>query len=93
MRRLRVRPARQRPRLSFAIGVVAVDELFGFVGLIVAVPILATIKILLEELWTGPIEQASASALVPAPGEASNGAASLLARLGHRRADPRPDAG
>jgi predicted PurR-regulated permease PerM len=76
-----------------AIGVVAVDELFGFVGLIVAVPILATIKILLEELWTSPIEQASASALVPAPGEASGGAASVLARLGHQRADPRTDAG
>ena len=40
-----------------AVGVVAVDQLFGFVGLIVAVPILATVKILLEELWIKPIDQ------------------------------------
>ena len=39
-----------------AVGVVAVDQLFGFVGLIVAVPILVTIKILLEELWINPLE-------------------------------------
>jgi predicted PurR-regulated permease PerM len=39
-----------------AIGVVAVDQLFGFVGVIVAVPILATIKILIEELWVKPVE-------------------------------------
>lgn len=40
-----------------AVGVVAVDQLFGFVGLFVAVPILATIKILLEELWIHPRER------------------------------------
>jgi predicted PurR-regulated permease PerM len=40
-----------------AIGVVAVDQLFGFVGLIVAVPILSTIKILIEELWIKPVER------------------------------------
>jgi predicted PurR-regulated permease PerM len=34
-----------------AIGVVAVDQLLGFVGLFVAVPILATIRILIDELW------------------------------------------
>ncbi len=39
-----------------AVGVVAVDRLFGFIGLIVAVPILATIKILIQELWVRPIE-------------------------------------
>jgi len=39
-----------------AVGVVAVDRLFGFVGLIVAVPILATIRILIEELWIKPVE-------------------------------------
>ena len=39
-----------------AVGVVAVDQLFGFVGLIVAVPILATCKILIEELWVKPVE-------------------------------------
>jgi predicted PurR-regulated permease PerM len=42
-----------------AVGVVAVDRLFGFVGLIVAVPILATTKILVEELWIKPIERPS----------------------------------
>jgi predicted PurR-regulated permease PerM len=41
-----------------AVGVVAVDQLFGFIGLFVAVPILATGKILLEELWIKPHEQA-----------------------------------
>ncbi len=39
-----------------AVGVVAVDQLFGFVGLIVAVPILSTVKILVEELWVKPVE-------------------------------------
>jgi predicted PurR-regulated permease PerM len=39
-----------------AVGVVAVDQLFGFVGLIVAVPILSTCKILVEELWIKPVE-------------------------------------
>jgi predicted PurR-regulated permease PerM len=39
-----------------AIGVVAVDTLFGFVGLIVAVPILVTVKILIEELWIKRVE-------------------------------------
>jgi predicted PurR-regulated permease PerM len=39
-----------------AVGVVAVEQLFGFVGLIVAVPILVTVKILIEELWVRPIE-------------------------------------
>ena len=40
-----------------AVGVVAVDQLFGFVGLIVAVPILSTFKILVEELWVRPVEK------------------------------------
>jgi len=40
-----------------AVGVVAVDQLFGFIGLIVAVPIIATVKILIEELWVNPIER------------------------------------
>lgn len=39
-----------------AVGVIAVETLFGFVGLIVAVPILATVKILIEELWVLPME-------------------------------------
>jgi predicted PurR-regulated permease PerM len=39
-----------------AVGVVAVDQLFGFIGLIVAVPILVTVQILLQELWVRPVE-------------------------------------
>jgi predicted PurR-regulated permease PerM len=52
-----------------AVGVVAVDRLFGFVGLIVAVPILATIKILVEELWIRPVEQGGGRGL---PGDLTN---------------------
>jgi predicted PurR-regulated permease PerM len=39
-------------------GVLVVGQLFGFVGLIVAVPILSMITILVEELWVNPIEEA-----------------------------------
>lgn len=57
-----------------AVGVVVVGELFGIVGLIVAVPIIATIAILTEELWVKEIEAAekrrTAGALtVPEPYE------------------------
>src|SRR3954465_12316632 len=48
----------QRPRLHpavIAIGVVVVGQLFGFVGLFVAVPILALTIISVEELWVKPI--------------------------------------
>ena len=38
-------------------GVVVVGQLFGFVGLIVAVPILSMIVILVEELWVDPMEE------------------------------------
>lgn len=41
-----------------AIGVVAVERVFGIVGLIIAVPILATCKILVEELWVNRLEPA-----------------------------------
>ena len=41
---------------AVAVGVVAVDRLFGVVGLIVSVPILVTVKILIEELWIKPME-------------------------------------
>jgi predicted PurR-regulated permease PerM len=58
-----------------AVGVVAVDRLFGFVGLIVAVPILATVVILVEELWVKPVERRSARVLRdgsgPSPGPAA----------------------
>ena len=39
-----------------AVGVVAVERLFGLVGLIVAVPIITTVVILVEELWVKEIE-------------------------------------
>ena len=47
-----------------AIGVVAVDRLFGFLGLIVAVPILATVQILVEELWVKPMEASRRETLI-----------------------------
>ena len=39
-----------------AIGVVLVGQLFGFVGLFVAVPIISAIVILVDELWVKPLE-------------------------------------
>jgi predicted PurR-regulated permease PerM len=41
-----------------AFGVVVVGQLFGFVGLIVAVPILSLIVVLVEEIWVKPMERA-----------------------------------
>jgi predicted PurR-regulated permease PerM len=40
-----------------AIGVIVVGQLFGAVGLIVSVPILAAIVILVDELWVKPMEE------------------------------------
>lgn len=39
-----------------AIGVVIVGQLFGFLGLFVAVPILALITILVDEVWVRPMD-------------------------------------
>ena len=39
-----------------AIGVVVIGQLFGFVGLFVAVPILSLIVILVDEAWVKPQE-------------------------------------
>ena len=50
----------QRVRLHpavIAIGVVVVGQLFGFVGLFVAVPILSLIIITVEEFWIKPVEE------------------------------------
>lgn len=52
-----------------AIGVIAVEQLFGFVGLIVAVPILGTIRILIEELWIAPMEENRRGQLVEQPAQ------------------------
>ncbi len=40
-----------------AVGVLVVGKLFGFVGLLVAVPILSMIMIMVEELWVKPMEE------------------------------------
>lgn len=50
-----------------ALGVVAVGALFGFVGLIISVPIMGTIKILVEELWINPMERRDAHLIVAEP--------------------------
>jgi predicted PurR-regulated permease PerM len=47
---------RMHPAL-IAIGVVVVGQLFGFVGLFVAVPILSLIVIVVEEFWVKPVER------------------------------------
>jgi predicted PurR-regulated permease PerM len=54
--RVRLHPA------VVAIGVVIVGELVGFIGLLVAVPILATVTILVDELWVKPMAARSAAA-------------------------------
>jgi len=48
-----------------AVGVVVVGQLFGFVGLIVAVPILSLLVIMVEELWVKPMEEAERSRGTP----------------------------
>jgi hypothetical protein len=56
-----------------AIGVVVIGQLFGFVGLFVAVPILSLIVILVEEGWVKPME--AERGLRPAqPGEVAGAA-------------------
>lgn len=58
------RTAKLHPAIV-AIGVVVVGQLFGFLGLFVAVPILSTIVILTEELWVRPHEEADPDAAEP----------------------------
>jgi predicted PurR-regulated permease PerM len=41
---------------AVAIGVVIVGQLFGFIGLFVAVPLLSLIIILVDELWVKQVE-------------------------------------
>jgi predicted PurR-regulated permease PerM len=64
---------------AVAVGVVAVERLFGFVGLIVAVPILATIKILIEELWIKPNEESERQLLLDGHGETTTNMVSVAA--------------
>ena len=49
--RVRLHPA------VIAIGVVVVGQVFGFIGLFVAVPILSLIIIAVEEFWVKPVEE------------------------------------
>ena len=60
-----------------AIGVIVVGQLFGAVGLIVSVPILAAIVILVDELWVKPMEaralSEAAQALEHEPGAEAGG--------------------
>jgi predicted PurR-regulated permease PerM len=53
--RVRLHPA------VVAIGVVIVGALFGFIGLLVAVPILAAVMILVDELWVKPMNARKAA--------------------------------
>jgi predicted PurR-regulated permease PerM len=49
--RVRLHPA------VIAVGVVVVGQVFGFIGLFVAVPILSLIIIAVEEFWVKPVEE------------------------------------
>jgi predicted PurR-regulated permease PerM len=72
-----------------AVGVVAVDQLFGFVGLIVAVPIIATIKILIEELWVNPLERSEEARALDEPPPPSP--SEIVVAVRHRRSDDDED--
>jgi predicted PurR-regulated permease PerM len=48
-----------------AFGVVAVGAMFGFIGLLIAIPILATVIILVEEVWVKPREPQLVVAVEP----------------------------
>jgi predicted PurR-regulated permease PerM len=55
-----------------AIGVVVIGQLFGFVGLFVAVPILSLIVIVVDEAWVKPMDEGRG--IIPAePGAAAAG--------------------
>lgn len=71
-----------------AAGVIAVERAFGAAGLIVAVPILVTLKILTEELWVQRIEARYGDAR-PLPDE-EDGASPQAHRPALQRARTRP---
>jgi predicted PurR-regulated permease PerM len=56
------RTAKLHPALV-AVGVVVVGELFGFAGLVVAIPIISAVVILVDEFWVKSIEAARLSNL------------------------------
>jgi predicted PurR-regulated permease PerM len=72
-----------------AVGVVAVEQLFGFVGLIVAVPIIATIKILIEELWVNPLERSEEARALDRPPPHSP--SEIVVAVRHRPSDDDED--
>lgn len=51
-----------------AVGLVVVGAMFGIVGLFVAVPIIVTVLILVEEVWIKPREQVAEARAGPAEG-------------------------
>jgi predicted PurR-regulated permease PerM len=67
-----------------AVGVIAVDTLFGFVGLIISVPIIVTVKILIEELWIRPIERRPGGLEVTADEGAIDTASEVVSVTGPR---------
>ncbi len=67
-----------------AVGVIAVDRLFGFVGLIISVPIIVTVKILIEELWIRPIERRPGGLEVSADDGAVETASDVVSVTGPR---------
>lgn len=69
-----------------AVGVIAVDTLFGFVGLIISVPIIVTVKILIEELWIRPIERRPGGLEVTADDGAAATASDVVSVTGPARA-------
>jgi predicted PurR-regulated permease PerM len=69
-KRVRLHPA------LIAIGVVIVGQLFGVVGLFVAVPILSAVVICMEEFWVRPLEErhdAARTADLALPGQSEPG--------------------
>ena len=78
------------PPALVAVGVVAVERLFGIAGLFVAVPIIVTVKLTVEELWVRPMEAAYDGRQVdragdPALPDAANGSATEMSRRRPRR--------
>ena len=69
-----------------AVGVVAVGALFGLVGLFVAVPVLSTVQILIDELWVRPAERAHERRPGAAAGESAPAEASVSASDGEAAA-------
>ena len=74
-----------------AIGVVVVERLFGFVGLIIAVPLIAAFIILVEEVWVKPNEAAHGR-VVPAVAEQAD-APAVPEQAGTAETEPRRSAG